>query len=81
MIEAKGNVDRHNEHFVGRAAELRRLRQMVGLNKIGMLTTVHGLGGIGKTALATDDAYGKQRWRKSERFGKKKESPSLNPYR
>ena len=23
LLEAKGNVDRHNEHFVGRAAELR----------------------------------------------------------
>jgi hypothetical protein len=57
VIEAKGNVDRHNEHFVGRTAESRRLRDMVGLNKIGILTTVHGLGGIGKTALATEYAY------------------------
>jgi tetratricopeptide (TPR) repeat protein len=57
VIEAKGNVDRHNEHFVGRAAELRRLREMVGLNRTGILTTVHGLGGIGKTALAIEYAY------------------------
>jgi hypothetical protein len=57
VIDAKGNVDRHNEHFVGRTAELRRLREMVGLGKVGVLTAVHGLGGIGKTALATEYAY------------------------
>ena len=57
VIDAKGNVDRHNEHFVGRAGELRRLREMVGLGKMGVLTAVHGLGGIGKTALATEYAY------------------------
>jgi hypothetical protein len=57
VIDAKGNVDRHNEHFVGRTAELRRLREIVSLGKVGVLTAVHGLGGIGKTALATEYAY------------------------
>ncbi len=57
VIDAKGNVDRHNEHFVGRAGELRLLREMVGLGKMGVLTAIHGLGGIGKTALATEYAH------------------------
>ena len=57
VLEAKGNVDRHNEHFVGRTAELRRLREPVGLGKVGVLTAVHGLGGMGKTALAVEYAY------------------------
>jgi hypothetical protein len=56
-IDAKGNVDRHNEHFVGRGTELRRLREMVGLGKVGVITAVHGLGGLGKTALSTEYAY------------------------
>jgi len=56
-LEAKGNVDRHNEHFQGRKIELRRLREQVGLGKVGVLTAVHGLGGMGKTALATEYAH------------------------
>jgi hypothetical protein len=57
FVNAKGNVDRQNEHFVGRSSELRRLREMVRLNKLGVLTALQGLGGIGKTALATQYAY------------------------
>ena len=57
VIDAKGNVDRHNEHFVGRASELRRLRESVDLDKVGIITAVHGLGGIGKTALAIEYAH------------------------
>ena len=56
-LEAKGNVDRHNERFVGRTFELRRLRELVGLGKVGVLTAVHGLGGMGKTALAVEYAH------------------------
>ena len=56
-LEAKGNVDRHNERFVGRTFELRRLRELVGLDKVGVLTAVHGLGGMGKTALAVEYAH------------------------
>ena len=56
-LEAKGNVDRHNERFVGRTFELRQLRELVGLNKVGVLTAVHGLGGMGKTALAVEYAH------------------------
>ncbi len=56
-MRTKGNVDRHNERFVGRTFELRRLRELVGLNKVGVLTAVHGLGGMGKTALAVEYAH------------------------
>jgi len=63
-----GNVDAHNPHFIGRTAELRRLRETVALSKVGVLTAVHGLGGVGKTALAIEYAhafaheYGGGRW-------------------
>jgi len=63
-----GNVDAHNPHFIGRTTELRQLREAVALGKVGVLTAVHGLGGMGKTALAIEYAhafaheYGGGRW-------------------
>src|SRR5205823_12069143 len=66
--QSPGNVDAHNPHFVGRVAELRRLRETVALGRVGVLTAVHGLGGVGKTALAIEYAhafaheYGGGRW-------------------
>ena len=52
-----GNVDAHNAHFIGRTTELRRLRETVALGKVGVLAAVHGLGGMGKTALAIEYAH------------------------
>ncbi len=52
-----GNIDSHNPHFIGRTSELRHLRETVALGKLGVLTAIHGLGGIGKTALATEYAH------------------------
>lgn len=49
-----GNVDAHNPHFIGRTTELRRLRETVALGKVGVLTAVHGLGGVGKTVLSEE---------------------------
>jgi tetratricopeptide (TPR) repeat protein len=66
--QSPGNVDAHNAHFVGRRTDLRRLRETVALGKVGVLTAVHGLGGMGKTALAIEYAhafsheYGGGRW-------------------
>ena len=63
-----GNVDAHNPHFIGRTVELRRLRETVALGKAGVLTAIHGMGGVGKTALAMEYAhafaheYGGGRW-------------------
>jgi len=64
-----GNVEAHNPHFVGRRGPLRQLRQnFVEPGRISVLTAVHGMGGLGKTALATEYAhayaeeYGGGRW-------------------
>ena len=66
--QSLGNVDASNPNFIGRVTELRRLRETVALGKVGVLTAVHGLGGMGKTALAIEYAhafaheYGGGRW-------------------
>jgi tetratricopeptide (TPR) repeat protein len=64
-----GIVDARNPHFVGRVAELRQLRNhFAGPGTRGVLIAVHGLGGVGKTALALQYAhahaheYGGGRW-------------------
>jgi hypothetical protein len=54
VIDAKGNLNRHNEYFVGRSAELRRLREIIALEKSGVITVINGPQGIGKTALAIE---------------------------
>jgi hypothetical protein len=54
VIGAKGNLDRHNEHFEGRSAELCRLRELVAFGKVDMLTAINGPDGVGKTALAIE---------------------------
>jgi tetratricopeptide (TPR) repeat protein len=50
--EAPGNLGRYNPGFVGRLAELRALRHELTKSGVGVVTAVHGLGGIGKTELA-----------------------------
>jgi len=58
LIEnAKGNVDRFNIHFSGRAREIRLLKEAVIHQKVGVLTAIQGLGGMGKTALACAYAH------------------------
>ena len=56
-IRAKGLVDRHNDHFVGRWTELCQLREIVAFGKPGMITVINGQDGIGKTALATEYSH------------------------
>ncbi len=50
--EAKGNVPERHRFFVGREAELQDLRDALFEKGTGILTSVRGLGGLGKTALA-----------------------------
>jgi len=56
-LAAPGTVDRHNPNFVGRTTELAALRRMLAERTVGVITTVHGLGGVGKSALATEYAH------------------------
>jgi hypothetical protein len=52
-----GNLPAPNARFVGREHEMKLLHESVGLGKFGGLTAVHGLGGLGKTAIAFQYAY------------------------
>lgn len=47
----------HNPTFVGRVEELRRLRESLACGNVGAITAVHGIGGIGKSALAFEYAH------------------------
>jgi tetratricopeptide (TPR) repeat protein len=51
-----------NPHFVGRDALLDQIHQALASNQAAALTAIHGLGGVGKTTLATEYAY----WRASD---------------
>jgi hypothetical protein len=57
VIDPTGNLDRRNEHFVGRITEMRRLREIVAFGKLGVLTAINGPDGIGKTALAIEYSH------------------------
>jgi hypothetical protein len=52
MVDSKGNLASQNERFVGRVAEIRRLREIVAFGKLGVFAAINGPDGIGKTALA-----------------------------
>ncbi len=57
IVNAPGNLPAHNRRFVGREVEMERLHKAAGLGQFGVLTAVHGVGGLGKTALAIQYAY------------------------
>jgi len=57
IAEAAGNLPAHNPRFVGRETEMSRLHEAAGLGQLGIISTVHGIGGLGKTALAIQYAY------------------------
>ena len=47
----------HNPNFVGRVDELRRLRETLALGRVGAIAALHGVGGMGKSALAFEYAH------------------------
>ncbi len=57
-IGVPGNLRRLNPHFIGRRIELRQLHENLGLGAVGVVTAINGLGGQGKTELATAYAHG-----------------------
>lgn len=57
IAKAPGNLPAPNARFVGREREMQSLHNSVGLGKFGVLTAVHGVGGLGKTAIAFQYAY------------------------
>ena len=57
IVKAPGNLPAPNVRFVGREREMKLLHESVGLGKSGVLTAVHGMGGLGKTAIAFQYAY------------------------
>lgn len=57
IAKAPGNLPAPNARFVGREREMKLLHESVALNKFGVLTAVHGMGGLGKTAIVFQYAY------------------------
>jgi tetratricopeptide (TPR) repeat protein len=58
LLAANHHVPRPSEHFVGRREELARLRTLMIDSHIGAISTVNGIGGIGKSTLAFAYAWG-----------------------
>ena len=51
------NLPSPNVRFVGRHNEMKLLHDSAGLGKFGVITAIHGMGGLGKTAIAFQYAY------------------------
>jgi TIR domain/NB-ARC domain len=56
-IESPTTIPRHNPNFCGRVQDLRTLRQMLFGGRIGSVAIVHGLGGVGKSALVFEYSH------------------------
>lgn len=54
---ALGQIRRPSETFVGRRAELTGLHEELARGNFGVVTTLHGLGGLGKTELVVAYAH------------------------
>jgi len=57
ISNSPGNLITPNARFVGRESEMKLLHEFVGLGKLRAITAIHGLGGLGKTAIAFQYAY------------------------
>ena len=54
---SRTNLPAYNKRFVGRVEELRQVRESLGLGSVGVVATLHGMGGVGKTELALAYAH------------------------
>ncbi len=57
ISKAEGNLPAPNPQFVGRGLKLRELHEILYMGRFGVLTAVHGLGGLGKTSIAFQYAH------------------------
>jgi len=57
ISEVPGNLPAPNPRFVGREREMEMLHKATALGQLGVITAVHGVGGLGKTAIAFQYAY------------------------
>lgn len=57
ISEVPGNLPAPNPRFVGREREMEMLHKATALGQLGVITVVHGVGGLGKTAIAFQYAY------------------------
>ncbi len=57
ISEVPGNLPAPNPRFVGREREMEKLHKATALGQLGVITAVHGVGGLGKTAIAFQYAY------------------------
>ncbi len=57
ISDAPTTVPQHNRNFVGRLEELRRVREVLALERVGSIAVVQGLSGMGKSALAFEYAH------------------------
>ena len=57
VVRSPSTGPRHNPNFVGREDELRRLREALAAQQVAAITAVHGIGGVGKSALAAEYAH------------------------
>ena len=57
IVRSPSTGPRHNPNFVGREDELRRLREALAAQQVAAITAVHGIGGVGKSALASEYAH------------------------
>jgi hypothetical protein len=56
-LSSNSNVPAHNPCFTGRTQQLRRLWELVALQRVGAIVALHGLPGMGKSALAFEYAH------------------------
>jgi hypothetical protein len=57
ISDVPGNLPAPNPRFVGREREMEMLHKATALGQLGVITAVHGVGGLGKTAIAFQYAY------------------------